>query len=254
VQGSLELVCPHVKKLLNTFEWKEGAAVGLWGTLIVAAAVLFAGTSFVLTYSSPSTLAKSCQMAAQNACVDFGRTASVAMLLLALCLVLGALQICRIVNARSTRSGLLWRALTWATNSCTNLNETVTRFALASSLLCAPLMALYVGWFDLREPRTPRGIPVWERDWTAPIIIATALWMLLESVANWRTIGREIGDWKRGVLSVLSIAILLFVKGWAGWTWQEIAEVSGSVAGAIGLRRWVFRTQRETVTGGPSTP
>lgn len=232
-----------MKRSLRVFEWKEGAAVGLWGTLIAAAAVLFAGVSLAITYSTPSRLARPCQLAAHNECVNFGRTASAATLLLALCLVIGALQIGRIIHARTTRNRFHWKALALATKSCTNLNETVTRFALASSLLCAPAMALYIGWFEISGRESRHGVPVLGREWTAVVIIATALWMLLESAANWRIIGREIGDWKKGVLSALSIAVLVLVKRWAGWSWQGIAEVSGSIAGAIALWRWVFRQE-----------
>jgi len=231
--------------LIGKLNWREGTVAGLWGMFFFAAILLIAATSFAISYSSPQSLPNKCRMTSGNACVDFGRTASVVLYLVAICLVLGALQISRIANVSNQRAGIHWKTLVSISKLNSHFNPTVTRFALSTSLLSAPAMALYLGWLYLGDQSTRRELNVWERDWTAAVVILAAIWMIAESAANWSTIKAEIGDWKRGVLSVSTLALLVVVKNWAGWTWGDIAAVSGSFVGAIGFWRWVLRAPQE---------
>jgi len=230
-----------MKKYLRKMEWNDGAVVGLWGTFAIAVMTFLMAILAAVAYSTPSTLSKSCRMATRDSCVNFGRTVSVVFFLLAICLVLGALQVCRIVNVPNPRKGVHWRTLIWAAKANRSLNPTVTRFALATSLLCAPLIAVSLVWIYVFDTRIDRGLPVWMRDCTAGVIAIAAVWMVAESIANRRTIRAEIGDWKRGVLSVLTLAALEVVKGWAGWSWGQIAAVASSAAVAIAFWHWALR-------------
>lgn len=150
-----------MKRVKITLSWREGAAVGLWGMVFLASALLFAATSFAVKYSSTATLAESCRAARGNACVNYGRTASVICYAYSACLLLGALQISRIANAPTPRGGRHWRLLVWVSEFSTGVNPTVTRFALATSLISAPTMALYLGWFyPLRQSALVRAYGV----------------------------------------------------------------------------------------------
>ena len=208
--------------------------------LFVALLMLLASVVIAVSYSSPSNFSESCRTATLDHCVDFGRTASAALFLLALCLVLGALQVCRIVNTAQVRKGIHWRSFLWATRINDNLNPTVTRFAMATSLIAAPLIAIYLGWMYVFAPKIDPGLPAWSRDGTAAVIASAAVWMFVEYLANWKTINAEIGDWKRGALSVFTLALLECIKNWAGWSWSEIAALTGSVAVAITFWRWAL--------------
>lgn len=234
-----------MNKYLRKMDWKDGAAIGLWGILFVAVLMVFAATVFAISYSSTAGLSESCRAATQDSCVRYGRTASLALLGLAICLTLGALQVCRIVNVRNSRKGLHWKILRGAAKANFNLNPTLTRFALATSLICAPTIALYLGWLYVFEPNIDPGLPIWARDCTAVVIIFSALWMVVESFANWRTIKSEIGDWKRGVLSALTLVFFEWIKIWAGWSWSHIAAVTGSITVAIAFWRWALHELKE---------
>lgn len=204
--------------------------------------LFFAATTLAITYSSTESLPNNCRIASKSVCVEYGRTASVVLYLVAICLILGALQICRIANVVNHRAGFHWRTLVWISTVNLHLNPTVSRFALSSSLLGAPSMALYLSWLYLGDSSTRHELNVWQRDWTAAIVILVAVWMIAESVSNWSTIQTQIGDWKRGVLSVVTFALLVVIKNWAAWSWGDIAAVAGTLVGAIGFWRWAIRT------------